>query len=38
MIKIKFLLLLAFMTFCNVVEASDNNRIIPVPSVAQLNW
>lgn len=38
MIKIKFLLLLAFITFCNVVEASDNNRVIPVPSVAQLNW
>ena len=38
MIKIKFLLLLAFITFCNVVEASNNNRVIPVPSVAQLNW
>ena len=38
MIKIKCLLLLAFITFCNVVEASNNNRVIPVPSVAQLNW
>ena len=38
MIKIKFLFLLAFITFCNVVEASNNNRVIPVPSVAQLNW
>ncbi|WP_294789090.1 alpha-L-fucosidase, partial [Prevotella sp.] len=36
--KIKCLLLLAFITFCNVVEASNNNRVIPVPSVAQLNW
>lgn len=38
MIKIKFLFLLAFITFCNVAEASNNNRVIPVPSVAQLNW